>query len=292
MPIRPCVSSDLPVDGAPWLRPDAEAGPGHSLVEEVDGRVVAAGLRVRSTRSDTDLVELACEPGHGAELLRALLVEDDRPVWTRVVPGTSKADAVARVGHTEVMQSLPPASIPAGHPDVHGWGHGRLEAAERDGIVLRRGTELTLEELLDLWMEAYLPAHEDFMPVTDVEATREVFRTWFTRSLDREASFVAHAADGRALAGTVLASEIDDVLVPTVIELSPEHPLGVTGAAACVAATLLAVSPRAVELEGHVDQVLYMSVLETIPHRSAGVLTPMDMVRIEGVRGTPVPRPV
>ncbi|GGK75899.1 hypothetical protein GCM10011509_25610 [Ornithinimicrobium pekingense] len=270
------------------MQPDAGLGESRSLVEEVDGRVVAAGLRVRSTRDDADLVELMCEPGHGAELLRALVAADDRPVWLRVVPGTPTAHAVAEVGHVEVMQSLPPAAIPSGDPDVHAWAHGRLGSAERDGIVLRRGTELTLDQLLDLWMEAYLPAHESFAPVKDVAETRETFRTWFSRGLDREATFVALAGDGRALAGSMMTSEIDGILVPAMIELAPEHPSGTTGAAACVAATLLAVSPRAVELEGHVDQRLYMSVLETIPHRSAGVLTPMDMVRIQGVDA---PRP-
>lgn len=292
MLIRPCLSSDLPVDGAPWLQADADLAESRSLVEEAEGRLVAAGLRRRGRGdAEMDLVELVCEPGHGAELLRALVVEHERPVFVRVVPGTPKADAVAEVGHGEVLQSLPPAAVPTDHPDVHAWAHGRLEAAERAGVEVRPGTERTMDELLDLWMEAYVPAHEGFAPVKDVDATREMFRSWFEDSLDRASSFIARA-DGRTVAATMMTAEIDGILVPNMLELSPGRPQAETGAAACVAATLLAVSPRPVEFEGHVDQALYMTVVGMIPHRSAGVLTPMDMVRIQGVNGTPVPRSV
>lgn len=289
--MRACLVSDLPVDGAPWLEPDADLGGSRSLVEEVDGQVVAAGLRRRGgPDADVDLVELACLPGRGADLLRALVAEDERPVMLRVVPGTATAEAVAVVGHVEVMQSLPPGSIPTSHPDVLAWSKERLATAERERLALAPGTDFTLEELLDLWMVAYVPAHQGFLPVKDAEATRAMFRTWFVESLDREASFVARAGDGHVVAATMMTAEIDGILVPNLVEVSPGHPASQTAASACVAATVLAVSPRSVEFEGHVDQALYLSVMEMVPHRSAGVLTPMDMVRIQGVEGTPVPR--
>ncbi|MGC5584794.1 hypothetical protein [Ornithinimicrobium sp. W1665] len=291
MSVRACLVSDLPVDGAPWLEPDADLGESRSLVEEVHGEVVASGLRRRGgPDADVDLVELACQPGRGADLLRALVAEDERPVMLRVVPGTPKAEAVAVVGHVEVMQSLPPGAIRTSHPDVLAWSQERLAKAERERLALAPGTDFTLEELLDLWMVAYVPAHQGFLPVKDVEATREAFRTWFAGSLDREASFVARAGDGRAVAATMMTAVIDGILVPNMVDVSPGHPASQTAAAACVAATILAVSPRPVEFEGHVDQALYMSVMDMVPHRSAGVLTPMDMVRIQGVEGTPVPR--
>lgn len=291
MTVRACLVSDLPVGDAPWLQPDADLDESRSLVEVVAGEVVAAGLRRRGgPDADVDLVELACRPGRGADLLRALVAEDERPVMLRVVPGTPKAEAVAVVGHVEVMQSLPPGAIPTDHPDVLAWSHERLARAEREQLALASGTDFTLEELLDIWMAAYVPAHEGFLPVKDADATREMFRRWFAERLDREPSFVARDGDGHVVAATMMTAEIDGVLVPNLVEVSPGHPASETAASACVAATVLTVSPRPVEFEGHVDQPLYMSVMEMVPHRSAGVLTPMDMVRIQGVEGTPVPR--
>lgn len=281
MTIRPCLSSDLPLDGAPWLEPDTEIGESRSLVDEVDGRVVAAGLRLRSRKSDRDMVELACDPGQGTELLRALITDDERPVMLRVVPGTSKADAVAALGGGEVLQSLPPAAVPSGHPDVQDWARQRLAAAERAGVELRPGAEHTLDELLDLWMQAYLPMHESWAPVTDVAATREMFRTAFTESLNTAATFVAHT-DGHALAATLTTAELDGIPVPCMIELAPGHTAVEAGAAASMAAVLMALSPRSVEFEGHVDEPLYMRILQTIPHTGAGALTPMDLVRMQG----------
>ncbi|WP_289018368.1 hypothetical protein [uncultured Ornithinimicrobium sp.] len=291
MTVRPCLVSDLPVDGAPWMEPDADLGESRSLVEEVDGEVVAAGLRRRGAPDDdVDLVELACRPGRGADLLKALVAEDDRPVMLRVVPGTPKAEAVAVVGHVEVMQSLPPGAIPTDHPDVLAWSHEGLSAAELERLTLTPATDFTVEQLLDLWMVAYVPAHEGFLPVKDADATREKFRRWFAERLDRESSFVARDGDGHVVAATMMTAEIDGVLVPSLVEVWPGHPVAETAASACVAATVLAVSPRPVEFEGHVDQALYMSVMEMVPHRSAGVLTPMDMVRIQGVEGASVSR--
>src|SRR5690606_7040832 len=172
--------------------------------------------------------------------------------------------------------------IDTGHPDVLAWARDRLDAGVQARLDLRPGTEHTLEQVLDMWMQAYVPAHEGFAPVTDAAATREQFRTWFSDNLDLRPSFVARAPDGRTVAATLMTAEIDGILVPNLLDLAPGHGSALTGAAACVAATLLAVSPRPVEFEGHVDQDLYMSVMAMVPHRAAGVLTPMDMVLVRG----------
>ena len=74
MTVRACLATDLPLDGAPWLVPDAELGEeDHSVVEEHAGAVVAAGLRRRSrTTTAFDGVELYCQDGHGAEVLQSV----------------------------------------------------------------------------------------------------------------------------------------------------------------------------------------------------------------------------
>lgn len=281
MSIRECRATDLPVEGAPWLVSDDEFSRGRSLVEVEGDRIVAAGLRPRSRATDLDMVELFCVEGYGEGMLSALAAEGDRPILLRVLPGTPTAAAVARLGDAEVVQSLPAAAVPTGHPEVHAWVRARLETAEQQGVQLGTGRELGLEALLDLWVEAYLPMHERWAPVTDVEALREGFDRWFAGGLDTEHTFVA-TAEGDPVAATFLVGELDGVVVPCMVEVQRDHPAAETAAAASMAAVLEAVSPRPVEFEGHVDEPVYMRILESIPQRAAGQLTPMDIVRIEG----------
>lgn len=95
MSIRACLETDLPVDGAPWLVPDIDLDVGRSLVEESDGRIVAAGL-LRWSRVSAGLgqVELFCREGHGTDVLRAFAADEHRPMLLRVLPGTPTAAAV------------------------------------------------------------------------------------------------------------------------------------------------------------------------------------------------------
>lgn len=121
MSIRACLETDLPVDGAPWLVPDIDLDVGRSLVEESDGRIVAAGL-LRWSRVSAGLgqVELFCREGHGTDVLRAFAADEHRSMLLRVLPGTPTAAAVARLGgHAHVVQSVPAGAVPTGHPDVH-----------------------------------------------------------------------------------------------------------------------------------------------------------------------------
>lgn len=280
MSVRRCLPSDLPFDGAPWLVADEELGErGRSLVEESDERVVAVGRRPRS-RGAFDMSELECLSGHGAEVLRALVAADpSRPLALRVVPHTPKAAAVDAVGGGEVLQSLPPAHIPTGHPEVEAWIGERIEDARREGVELRPGSAFTTDELVDLAVDPYVRQHAHWAPVGDVDALPSQLRRWFAADLDADATSVA-LVQGRPVAVTYLASEIDGVPVPLLMEIQPGHPRIETCAAATMAATLEAVSPRPVEFEGHADEAVYMRVLGTIPRRSAGTLTPMDIVQI------------
>lgn len=208
---------------------------------------------------------------------------ENRPVVLRVLPGTPTAAAVADLEGTEVIQSIPAAAVPTGHADVLEWARARLEEAGHGGVELRTGMAFTTEELLGLWMGAYLPMHGSWAPVADADAARELFRGVLADVLDVERTFVA-CVDGQPVAATFL-NAFDGALVPLMVETEPGHRAGETAAAASMAAMLRAVSPRPVEFEGHADEPVYMRILETIPHRSAGALTPMDMVRI--APGTP-----
>lgn len=285
MAVRACLATDVPLDGAPWLVPDAELGEeGLSVVEEQSGRVVAAGLRRRS-RSTTrfDGIELYCEDGHGAEVLRTLAAWDERrPVVLRVLPDTSNAAAVVAVGGGQVLQSVPAGAVPAGHADVQEWAGARLEEAAQAGVELRTGMQHTTDELLDLWMDAYLRMHERWAPVADAQHMREVFRRLFADTLDAGGTFVARVG-GQPVAATFL-NAYEGALVPLMVEVQPGHPAAETAAAASMAAMLSSVTPHPVEFEGHVDEEVYMRILETLPHRSAGRLTPMDLVQVTPTR--------
>lgn len=123
--------------------------------------------------------------------------------------------------------------------------------------------------------------HETWAPVTDVNALREGFSKWFADGFDTKNTFVASAED-QPVAETFLIDGQEGVPVPGLSLVQRRHPAAETGAAASMAAVLRAVSPQTVEFEGHADEPLYMRILESIPHRSAGTLTPMHIVRIEG----------
>lgn len=295
MSVRPCLVSDLPVDGAPWLVADQELAEGSSVVDVHDGHLVAAGLRQRSRSGPQDLVELWCVDGSVARVLRALTEEDRRPALVRVRPHTPVAAAVDEVGG-EVVQSVPEAYFDTASKDVQTWAAETLREAEARGATVCSGAVCTLDELLDLWVAPYLRMHQGWAPIDDVAVAREGFCRRFEESLDRELTAVAEVA-GTVVAATFVVGPFDGVLMPILIQVDPpaEAPAvpGGSGeahelaAAATIAAVLSRAEPLPVEFDGHADDAVYLSILERIPGRSAGALTPMDLVRVGGAGRRP-----
>lgn len=279
MSIRQCLPADLPLEHVPWLVPDDDLQDGHCLVQEVDGRIAAAGLRRASrTQATQDGAEFFCEDGYGTDLIRELAGREERPIVLRVIPGTAAAAAVDQV-RSQVLQSVPAAYFPTDHPEVHAWAKHQLEAARSSGINLKAGTDFTMDELLDMWMAPYPRMHESWAPTSDVEATREAFRGRFKQDLHLDRTVIA-SHEGRAVAATFTVGPFDGTYMPIMMELQLSHRMSEPSARASIAAMLTRTSPTPVEFDGHADEPVYMRILETIPQRSAGARTPMNLIQI------------
>ncbi|MFX0538118.1 hypothetical protein ACQBAT_03170 [Ornithinimicrobium sp. Y1847] len=277
MTVRPTLHSDLDDSSPAWLVPAADLEQGVSLVEEVDGRVVAAGVR-RFTRTGAsrDGVELHCHDGHGSILLRQLADAAESPVLVRVIPGTPMEVAATEAGG-RVVQSVPAAYVDTSHPDVREWADRH---ASLDGGVVTSGEDLTLDELVDLWMAPYLRMHEGWAPTEDVAATRASFRRRFAEALDTGRTSIARV-DGAPLAAVFVVGPFDGILMPILIEVEPDHPMAESAARAAVARALASADPHPVEFDGHADEPTYLRILLDIPQRSSGALTPVDLIELD-----------
>lgn len=266
------MSADLPLPSAPWLQPDDLADGSHALVEEHAGAIVAAGIRRSSASQATqDPAEFSCLPGYGEELLRALADADQRPIVLRILPGTPEDQATTRVGSI-VIQSVPAAYVPTDHPEVAAW-------ARANAGPTSSGTDHPMAQLVDLWVDAYVRMHGSWAPVTNLDALRQVQTRQLERLLDRERTQVS-SISGSPVAATFVFGPVDGTFIPVLMSLDHEHADLEMAARASVAAALEAVHPAPVEFDGHADDPTYLAIIEDIPRRGPGVLTPMQLVQI------------
>lgn len=279
MTVRPTMPSDVLDLTLDWLVPDRDLDHGVSLVEEKAGRVVAAGIRwFTRTGASRDLVNLHCHDGSGAHLLTELASAAATPLMLRVIPGTPQ-DAAASAAGGRVVQSVPAAFFDTTHPDIQDWARRQRELASRQNVRLSTGGDYDIDELLDLWMAPYLRMHESWAPTQDAQAVRESFRTRFAQDLDKQRTVIA-VLDAHPLAAVFTMGPFDGVFMPVLIEVDPAHPDSDMAASAAIATTLTAAKPLPVEFDGHADEPTYLRILESIPQRSSGKLTPMTLVEI------------
>ncbi|QFG68704.1 hypothetical protein [Ornithinimicrobium pratense] len=279
MTVRPALPSDIAPLTIPWLTPDEDLESGVSLVEEVGGRLVAAGVRhFTRTKAAQDAAELYCEEGHGAPLLRELATAAKRPIMLRIIPGTPAESAAAAAG-ARVIQSVPAAYFPTTHAQVQDWARRQLDLAEKEETKVAPGSHFSMDVLLDLWMAPYLRMHASWAPTQDVHATRESFGARFAQDLDLERTRIA-TVDGGPVAAVFTVGPFDGTFMPILIEIKPEHPGRERAARAAIASMLTATAPTPVEFDGHADEPVYMRILKEIPQRTRGKLTPMNLVEI------------
>lgn len=279
MIVRETVASDLSAVPAPWLIQDDELESGVSLVEEADGQVVAAGVR-HFTRTDAtrDGVELYCEHGYGAELLRRLAQAAERPVMVRILPGSTEEIAAQAVGG-RVIQSVPAAYFETAHPEVLAWAQTHVARAQDAGLSTSFGTAYGLDDLLDLWMSPYVRMHESWSPTHDVQATRDAFARRFAQDLDCDRTTVV-SKGSIPLAAVFTVGPLEETYMPILVEMDPSDPATSLASRLAVAEMLLATQPTPVEFDGHADEPTYMAILEQMPRRGPGKLTPMNLVEI------------
>lgn len=279
MTVRPCMPSDLTDAPVSWLVPDDDLDGGACLVEEDDGRLVAVGLRRRArTKATQDGAEFWCTPGHGTQLLGDLAGAGERPIVLRVIPGTPAETAVEAAGG-RVIQSVPAAYFPTAHPDVQAWARQQLGQTRTGGVRIDSGDQYSLDDLLDMWMAPYLRMHEDWAPTGDVAATRQAFAQQFAQDLDKERSTVS-LVDERPVAAVFTVGPFDGTLMPILIEIETQHAQREDAAKAAIAKMLTLAAPASIEFDGHADEPIYMRILQEIPQRSSGNLTPMNLIEI------------
>lgn len=279
MTVRPTMPSDLLDLTLPWLVPDSDLDHGVSMVEEKEGQVVAAGIRwFTRTGASRDLVNLHCHDGYGSGLLSELASAADSPIMLRVIPGTPQ-EAAAQAAGGQVVQSVPAAFFDTAHQDVRDWTREQRELASRGNLSVRTGDEYDLDELLDLWMAPYLRMHDSWAPTQDAQAARESFRARFTQDLDKQRTMIV-GLEAQPLAAVFTVGPFDGVLMPILTEVEPGHPASEAAARVAIASMLAAANPLPVEFDGHADEPTYMRILESIPQRASGKLTPMDLIEI------------
>jgi hypothetical protein len=277
--VREAVAADLATVPAPWLVPDGELESGVSLVEEADGRVVAAGVRsFTRTGATRDGVELYCEDGFGAELLRRLAQAAGRPVLLRVLPGTAEEKAAQAAGG-RVVQSVPAAYFDTDRSEVQAWARTHVTRAREAGLTSGFGSAYDLEDLLDLWMVPYLRMHRSWSPTDDVQATRDAFARRFTQDLDRERTTIVRHG-GTVLAAVFTFGPFHGTYLPVLMQIDPGDPATGLAGRLAVAGMLVATRPTPVEFDGHADEPTYLAILEEMPGRRPGRLTPMNLVEV------------
>lgn len=280
MTVRPCMPSDLTDAPVSWLVPDDDLDEGACLVEEVDGRVVAVGLRRWArTKATQDGAEIWCIPGHGTLLLRDLASAGERPLVLRVIPGTPVEAAVEAAGG-RVIQSVPAAYFPTAHAEVQAWAQEQVGQSQSGGVRIDSGDQYSLEDLLTMWMAPYLRMHEAWAPTDDVEATRQAFAERFAQDLDMYRTTVS-VIDERPVAAVFTVGPFDGTFMPILIEIDAQHPQREQAAKAAIATMFTLAAPTPVEFDGHADEPIYMRILQQIPQRSSGNLTPMNLIQIK-----------
>ncbi|GAA1186977.1 hypothetical protein GCM10009584_31400 [Ornithinimicrobium humiphilum] len=206
----------------------------------------------------------------------------------RVIPGTPAATAVEAVGG-RIIQAVPAAYFPSAHPEVQAWAEDQLVRSSND-VCLEAGDRYSLDDLLDMWMAAYVRMHEDWAPTGDVEATRQAFAGRFAHDLDLHRSSIS-LIEGRPTAAVFTIGPLDGILMPVLIEIDPRHPGRELAARAAIATMLVRAAPTPVEFDGHADEPTYMRILQDIPQRSNGKLTPMNLVEISEQDARPATGP-
>lgn len=274
------MAPDLTAVPAPWLIPDDELEYGVSLVEEVDGQVVAAGVRhFTRTGATRDGMEVYCEDGFGAELLRRLAEAAERPVMVRILPGSTEEKAAQAAGG-RVIQSVPAAYFETAHPEIQAWAQTHVAHAQDAGLSTSFGTAHGLDDLLDLWMSPYIRMHLSWSPTHDVQATRDAFARRFAHDLDRDRTTVV-SNGSVALAAVFTVGPLEGTYMPILVETDPSDPATGLASRLAIAEMLLATHPTPVEFDGHADEPTYMAILEEMPRRGPGKLTPMNLVEIK-----------
>ena len=258
-------------DAIGWLRPDDPDRGVHVVVEERDGALVGAALRMPNALHPTlDALELAAVGAATVDLVRVAAGLATNDVVVRALPGTPVHDLATAAGAT-VLDRVPASRIDPSHPDVVAWARAHQGAT-------RPGTDLTPDELTDLWVRHYVMSHQHFGVTDDEALVRARLGRFVERLVDPGLTRYVEV-DGEPVALAVVFHE-GPSLMALVDSLRPTHPEARREVEVAMAALLQAVPPEPFELDGHESSAHHPAVLATIPHVGPGPLAPMELLRL------------
>lgn len=275
MTVRPTVVSDLPVDDAPWLVVDGHEPGGLSLVEVQDGELLAAGTR-QSAGQGPDLLHFRSRGGAGLALLQQLVSARPGPSWIRVIPHHREYPIVLEAGG-RILQRVPAGFLPTDADAVRNW------CRDNSGPTVP-GTQFSHDELVELWIRYYLPAHAGWLGRPLDRATLvERSQATIGEQLDHERTRIAVIDGAPVAAAFIWKWRLDpETIMGTCDAIDRDHPAARRAVAAAIAAVLDEACPTPVEFDGHEDDGgFYYEVVRTVPGRRASDFTPMHMVEFD-----------
>lgn len=255
-----------------WLRADQPERGVRIVVEEVDGQLVGAALRASGPlQPHLDFLQLGLAGSASVELVDAVLALAPNPVLVRGLPGTPE-HALALEAGASVLDRVPASRIDPSDPAVRAW------VRDHEGPT-RPGSEYSLEQVTELWIDHYVANHQHFGVTDDRSVLRASLGPFVERGMLLDlCRFVE--SDGGPVAAAFVFRE-GPVLMGLVDALNPGLPDARRHVAVAMAALLQAVPPEPFELDGHESSAHYPAVLATIPNVTAGELTPMELLRLE-----------
>ncbi|GAA1394165.1 hypothetical protein [Luteococcus peritonei] len=205
------------------------------------------------------------------ELLHAVAALAPRAALMRSIPGTA-AHALALAAGATVFERIPAARIDPAHPEVRRWIDQHAEPS-------RAASDYSMTALVDLWVQCYVSSHQHFGLVADLDLLRSKLGHFVEKNVDANLTRVVEM-DGRPIAAACVF-RVGGALMGLVDALHTDDPAARLHVATAMAAMLRSVPAEPIELDGHASGAHYPAVLATIPHVTAGDLTPMELLRLE-----------
>lgn len=175
---RPATEADSLRDGHrfTWLKPDRWRAGFRALVLEVDGDVIGVGrIGPNPVHPGRDLVELEIAPdhrrrGHGTALLRELGGYSDKPLSSKVAPGSERDLFLRSLGAVTYLE-VPLLRVEVATDRTSRWCAAVRSSADGAARAVP-WSDLPREQLVDALTDRYAWQHASWSPV----AARDVLR--------------------------------------------------------------------------------------------------------------------
>lgn len=202
------------------------------------------------------------------QLAEALVDAAGVPVAAKAEPGTDRHAWLTEAGAT-AYQVVPPSDIDCTDPVNLAWANRPVPPE----VEVTDLTGLSDEALLNLWVDFYVWIHEDWSPVADRRAAREIFAPMLTDDLDRSRSVLV-VRDGSPSAHGFVFAERGGWLV-CCEAVAADAPHGLEDVDTCLRAVVAKLAGRGeteLMVDGHVVDPHLYPALQGVPRVSGAGL--------------------